>query len=59
MTGPLTIIGLWVPSDPAVLTARFGRAHSSVLQLPEKLDVLLVAHAGADRGVYVALQEDK
>lgn len=58
MTGPLTIIGLWVPSDPAVLTARFGRARCGVLPLPEKLDVLLVAHADAEHGIYVALQED-
>ena len=54
----LTIIGLWVTSSPAVLAARFGRALSGVQHLPEELDVLLIAHARADRGIFVALQED-
>lgn len=57
MDGPLTLIGLWVTSSPAVLAARFGRARCGVQHLPEKLDVLLVAHADADHGAYVALQE--
>lgn len=58
MTGSLTIISMWALSDPAVLTELFGRARCGVQHLPEKLDVLLIAHATADRGIFVALQED-
>lgn len=58
MDVPLTVIGLWVTSSPAVLAERFGRARCGVQHLPEKLDVMLVAHADADRGIFVAMQKD-